>query len=182
VRRRLFTLFSGLSLLLFVAVCVLWVRSYWGGRGIARSEVVAARKWGHTEAFGFAGGQFVHFKSDFHSEGMTSDMPRHWYVVDSGSPGLLRVTFSPRATQALGFAWESGRFQSPPAPPADSYRTLTVPCWFLALVFAMAPAARLRRLWRDRRLRRSPGLCPGCGYDLRATPDRCPECGAVPAR
>ncbi|HSI32308.1 MAG TPA: hypothetical protein VK986_01855, partial [Tepidisphaeraceae bacterium] len=52
-----------------------------------------------------------------------------------------------------------------------------VPHWVLAVAAAV--------VWivvRPRRLRgRAPGLCPNCGYDLRATPDRCPECGHVRA-
>jgi hypothetical protein len=55
----------------------------------------------------------------------------------------------------------------------------SVPYWFVGL--ATFPGALLcgrRVLRRFRRGRDAKaGLCPACGYDLRATPERCPECG-----
>ena len=67
-------------------------------------------------------------------------------------------------------------------------RTLvSVPYWPVCAVTAVPPI-----LWAARRAARwergGRGLCPACGYDLRATPeqggtllDRCPECGRAVA-
>jgi hypothetical protein len=71
----------------------------------------------------------------------------------------------------LGFGYV--HYQTPPVPP---FREIWFPHWFPALLFAILPALRLRAILRRRRRNRA-GLCPHCGYDLRATPQRCPECG-----
>ena len=52
--------------------------------------------------------------------------------------------------------------------------------WFVMPATALLPAVFVYKRLRKPRVVRA-GLCPTCGYDLRATPSRCPECGAVPA-
>jgi hypothetical protein len=57
--------------------------------------------------------------------------------------------------------------------------------WLLFFSILLLLRAAVRRALRGSLAHRRTlrGLCPACGYDLRATPDRCPECGApAPAR
>ena len=123
--------------------------------------------------------------------------------------GWPQYEYQRPADETLGFARYIGtaytwpghlhpEMESLPLPPRtdprwwrDNYRVWVVPDWFLAVATGALPAwwlARHRRsIWeypRARR-RRMAGLCPRCGYDLRATPGRCPECGhetALPAQ
>ncbi len=86
--------------------------------------------------------------------------PRHWWN-HLGFDGRHRVTNDSR--------YEERRWD------------LSLPYWCLASATATLPGVWFG-LWRGRwrRQRRAAlGLCPTCGYDLRASPDRCPECGAV---
>lgn len=75
-----------------------------------------------------------------------------------------------------GFRYETWR------AGANSFsRWVVVPLWPIVTLSALLPA-RWFLSARRRRATSRLGLCPRCGYDLRATPDRCPECGAAPGR
>ena len=109
-----------------------------------------------------------------------------WEVHSIGGR-LALLHFEPRANVVsragrfgvAGFAawWRPGSGRTSPGTRG----VVMVPYWSIALVLAVAPwvsvRGLLRRVKQNRRVR--AGLCPECGYDLRATPGRCPECGGA---
>ncbi len=86
-----------------------------------------------------------------------------------------------------GYRWRQGTPDSgvvpgslPPLKPTDWSGQFRIEYWFLDVVLLVFPTWWMIRFWLQRRARCSAkGLCPECGYDIRATPHRCPECGAT---
>ena len=202
MRRRLFAILSAVSLLLCVATCALWVRSYWVEDEIRYDVGPLMGRLPYLIADsdrGCLGGQVE----------LAEVSPRtltkaYWqYVVrvnphirygrptlvseGTASPGTKRLDFE----ALIGFTWQR-HVEGPRVGELDgglqytiqeTRYMFTLPTWVPAAIAALLPLVWFRRHRRHRRQRgrQRSGLCPACGCDLRATPGRCPECGAVPA-
>jgi len=194
--RILLNALIALSLLLWVATVVLWVRSYSAIDQFYLRSFVDERQ----------GGREVTWLKQYLFESASGriHVARFQVVQDRWQPGdgkTYRQVMEPQmqdnpfhvatplgqpvrqylrlSTPAEHQWWPFGyHAESDPTSGKDMW-VVAVPHWATAMLFAAFPAVwgwrRLRRRGRDR-----VGLCPECGYDLRATPDRCPECGAVP--
>ena len=110
-----------------------------------------------------------------------------WWWQFHGSAGACRVVMTADdevewdAPVARLHSMESNRYSG-----VMPFWTVIGPYWLLATAFALLPAGSVARWgWSLflRLLRRRPGCCRRCGYDLTGnTSGICPECGAAVVR
>ena len=180
MRPGLFTLSWSLSLLVLVAICSMWARSYWVGDAMEWRRVTRDEReiysWYLLLGSGRGGVGLSRDAEDYDAASATlRDIGSRWSFVEwrRGRPNYPQAVFHAGAgmpVPAFALRWRG-----------PLRRELIVPYWVIALIFALAPAFQLRRVLRERsrRHRQAAGRCTACGYDLRATPERCPECGAA---
>jgi hypothetical protein len=194
MKRHVLNLLTALSLVLCVAACVLWARSHGGSehvevgrRRVSREREVCSWRASWASAAGGASLTLVRSTRNYTEEVA-------WWVLATELGRPLRVSYrrddsaaypdwsgSPGRRRWAGFGLGSS-VTGTPAGMRGRYSEaacgVVVPYWAVCAMPAVVPAVRLAHTLRRRR-RRSLGLCPSCGYNLRATPDRCPECGTA---
>ena len=121
-----------------------------------------------------------------HTPTESARLPTFLWVIDTiprkGLPddnqSLLGQIISGSSNKYSGLTsyWHTLQAWSGIYPP-NRNNEYVVPYWsvFLISLIPMTCSAIIQRRKAIRCARF--GLCPTCGYDLRATPDRCPECG-----
>jgi hypothetical protein len=166
--RILLNTITSLSLLLSMAVVVLWARSYKVSnllicRTNAGSYSLIAER-GEVCVRWLATTQHTPLERAQWSGYQQPADPGARYVPPQSTERRLGGFWIERGTMPIH---ETGR-------PAIAYVAVVVPFWPLVLFLAVA-SALVARNWLRRHNHR--GRCAVCNYDLRATPNRCPECG-----
>jgi hypothetical protein len=174
VRQRLFNLLAAVSLVVCLGTVALWVSSYSAKESIEYTG---------------AGGIYCEFES--FGPGVIQVLIVH------GAPPPIGLRIFPRVSHAQVYSFFPAQvflmdgimtahgaitnWFTPSAKLISSvhvpYRSIAVSdlhvvIFLLLLISAFLMAGRRTRT-------RHAGICPTCGYDLRATPGRCPECGAA---
>jgi hypothetical protein len=195
--RWIFNGFAAISVLILLASSFLWIRSYWKSDIVYWNKVYFANSPPPPPGTPTA-------ESEGNVSSSCGYLSITWNAVTFSTAGpVIDILYNPHQ----GVSYVSDNFTSPPIRPGptpgakpnekwirwncagiqyvstvlpDSYETLISIRWPYIVAFALClPAWKALAIAHNRRraARVRHGLCPTCGYDLRATPNQCPECG-----
>ena len=203
-RARVVTVATAISLLLFAATAVMWVRSR-STFDVCEVRTRGRQDWSFSSTpYSWKVWHFAHWPEPpgvshvSYADSRNLKEPVLALAI-GGVPGTYV-----RTSEFAGMSIQYGRLSTvvghngvvirvPPAPPGDliqyasapmPYWGVSFPRWWMPVAFLLLPCGVLllrgRRLVLSR-LRRGQLRCGCCCYDLRASRGRCPECGtAVP--
>jgi hypothetical protein len=197
--RILFNVVTLLSVMLFVVTVALWVRSwfvhdeiFWvGGK---RELYWVQSTTGQVAVMNVRGLEprddrilWVHGPANATPESIVPGaLSSKWHTGEATSIFGITCTDGAQSVPVCRVLPNGSNALTTTDYPA---RLTTIRWRVLALLSGILPSVRflpvlIPRLasWHARRRRRRAGLCPTCGYDLRATPARCPECGSLNRR
>ena len=182
MRRRVYQFLFTLAAATSALVAVLWARSGGWSEGFNVQS-------GHHAVFVFSGRGGLSFSCSGSTTPETDRVIAIYADSERVPPGFWerkerardRVTHG--RLSFAGITIETGH-------PARRYPNgrwiplhVALPHWAALLITLLSAwLFRRRAALALRAERRTVGLCPACGYDVRATPDRCPECGSAAMR
>jgi hypothetical protein len=181
MNRRPLRFISAISLLVFVLIVALWVRSNWVMDGVDEIATMPSRKL-DIGARSTKGRAWISIGVYSQIAGKWSlSAPKH-FADDDGSRGHLYLSGVRSGLQSRGWfhsdfgaaCYRDGSFPAAAGMPLKIQ--LLSPHWFIAFLASLLPLRWAVVRTRIRRMREA-AQCVQCGYDLRASPDRCPECG-----
>src|SRR4051812_22239732 len=155
MRRKIANFAAAVTLLLCVAVCVLWVRSYWVSETVEHDNglrVYEARTGRGSISFAYM-------------------------VYNRLRPPEQRWMYNQRPPAYPALIADESYWHFSYSNMVGRFAGIIVPYALPAALLGVAPLWRLMS-WMGSRGPGVIGGCTVCGYALRAPPDRCPEGGA----
>jgi hypothetical protein len=173
MRRILFKICAAISVIILGLSTFLFIRSF-----LVRDDIDIKLSQTRVIFFESSKGAFrVIYVRDLGDSGMAGFLPlKDSYIalVHEVPPSDLDISeFGLDGWDKHKYGFELGECY---AEYIYSEKLLKVPDWFVAVIATILPVTWLL-FARHSRNRRKLGLCPRCGYDVRASPDRCSECG-----